>query len=372
VSIQSSIGFSRLRFRGSSIELIGVDQFRNRRKERQGPSEANKQEDRDRRKEIIRVGGIVDGAERTIAAARIDLEGLHDRKNGWNDRFGLDDNTSHSTSDVSKADKQKDRDTRREISRVEAIVTGAEKVITDASIDLEDLNDQKKEWDDKFGLGEDTAHSSTSVRPDPIATIIAPSFPRPTIPIVDDGSDEVAEEDVQDFQGNTEEQERRRLARMFVRPGAKSVVAHNLPFLRLVREIDSNIQRFRDDNGQARRLVRQFPLPPSTGDQAPPMQEDLCQIGRDTWQKLDEILSKEGGERAERYEECFSKWGSNRGRALTPEIEARKRAEWGWWWARLLAESKGDTLDVGLWTRLIAIEKTKANQLPQPPRKGKR
>ena len=73
MSIQSSIGFSRLRFRGSSIELIGVDQFRNRRKERQGPSEADKQEDRDMRREISRLEGIV-------TAAQFDLEELYDRK----------------------------------------------------------------------------------------------------------------------------------------------------------------------------------------------------------------------------------------------------------------------------------------------------
>jgi hypothetical protein len=308
--------------------LIDGDQVRDRKKQRQGPSEAEKQEDRDMRREILRIEDIITGAERTIA--------------------------------------------------------DAQRLIVRTRIDLEELYDRKKRWDLKFGVGEGTAQPLPTAHPEPLPeppapTIIVPSFPRPTIPIVDDDEDEDEdnddndnEQDVQDDQGNTEEQERRRLAKMFVRPGAKSVVAHNLPFLRLMGEIDSNIQRFGDDSGQARRLVRQFPLPPSTGDQAPPMEADLCQTGRDTWRVLDEILSKEDGGKAERYEECFTKWGSNRGKTLTPEIEARKWAEWGWWWARLLAESKEDTLDVGLWTRLIAIEKAKANQLPQPPRKAKR
>jgi hypothetical protein len=76
--------------------LIDGDQVRDRRKQRQGPSEAKKQEDRDMRREILRVEDIITGAERTIADAqrltvrtRIDLEELYDRKKRWDLKFGL-------------------------------------------------------------------------------------------------------------------------------------------------------------------------------------------------------------------------------------------------------------------------------------------
>jgi hypothetical protein len=84
--------------------LIDGDQVRSRRKQRQVPSEADKQEDRNyMRRAMLRVEEIVTGAERTIADAqrlivrtKIDSEELYDRKKRWDDKFGPgDDDTAH-------------------------------------------------------------------------------------------------------------------------------------------------------------------------------------------------------------------------------------------------------------------------------------
>jgi hypothetical protein len=48
-----------------------------------------------------------------------------------------------------------------------------------AKIDLEELYDQKKEWDDKFGAGDDTAHSSRTVRPESTPRLSVAVLPVP-------------------------------------------------------------------------------------------------------------------------------------------------------------------------------------------------
>jgi hypothetical protein len=181
------------------------------------------------RREILRL-------QTMIAGAKIDLEELYDQKKEWDDKFGAGDDIAPLSRDFSKADKKEDRDTRKEILRLEGVVAGAR-------IDLDELYDRKREWDHKLGPGNDTAHSSRTIRPEStprlsVAVSAGPSLPRPTppiVPIVDDDNDELDEDKGQGDQVETEERERQRLVRLFYRPGHEnSLIADSIGALRIM------------------------------------------------------------------------------------------------------------------------------------------
>jgi len=184
-----------------------------------------------------------------MAGTRIDLEELYDQKKQWDDKFGAGDDTAPFSRDVSHADKKEDRDTRKGILRLEGVVAGAR-------IDLEELRDRKKEWEHKFGPGNDTPHSSTSVPPKStprlsVANSAGPSLPRPAPNVVDDDDDDELDEDEvqinqreteeqgrQDDLVETEEQERQRLVKLFIIPGRRiSPAANHVGLLRSMADI---------------------------------------------------------------------------------------------------------------------------------------
>jgi len=300
--------------------VIDKDQVRNRRKQRSVPSEADKQGDRATRREILRL-------EEVMAGTRIDLEELYDQKKQWDDKFGAGDETAPLSRNVSQADKKEDRDTRKEILRLEGSVAGARS-------DLEELYDRKKEWDHKFGPGSDTALSSKTVRPQStpglsVASSAGPTRPRPAPTIVDDDDDALDEDEVQinqretdeqgrqDNQVETEEQERQRLVKLFIIPGRRtSPAANHIGLLRSMADIHG---------AYPREFTLQFPLAPSYVNNIPILQHELK--NRKIWDEMDTELAKH--ERSMGYVAC-SKMYTLKARVHTFTAEQRIIV-WSWW-----------------------------------------
>jgi hypothetical protein len=123
-------------------------------------------------------------------------------------------------------DKQEDRETRRDVLRLEGIIADAERTIGDAKrtiavakIDLEGILEKKRNWDAKFG---------------PVGAIPTPHSPI----IIDDDDDEEDQDD-------PEEQERKRLVSLFVREGHEdSSFASNMVLLRFMADIQRSFPDF--------------------------------------------------------------------------------------------------------------------------------
>jgi hypothetical protein len=255
----------------------------------------------------------------------------------------------------SDAEKQKDWDRRKEILRVEAIITGAERTIAEARIDLERLYDQKKQWDNKFGPINDTTHSSRNVPVGPtprlsVAVSVGPSLPRPTPLIVDDDDDDLDEAEVHDDQVETEEQEKGRLVKLFIKPGLRtSPAANHIGLLRLMADIhDAYPQQFN----------LQFPLAPSYANIIPILKHELTDSR--IWDELNTELAKL--ERSVGYVACSKMYvGEPRVHKYTEE---QRVIVWSWWWDQLWHASVFGW-EREMWTQIWEILKAKITTLPR-------
>ena len=205
---------------------------------------------------------------------------------------------------------------------MKAIITGAEKTIAEARIDLERLYDQKKQWDNKFAPGNDTALSSRTVRSEStprlsVAISAGPPLPRATPLIVDDDGDALDQVEVQ----NDQVEKRGRLVKLFIKPGlTTSSAADHIGLLRLMADIH---------HAYPQQFNLQFPLAPSYANIIPISKHELPD--GTIWDELSTELAKH--ERSVGYVACSKMYiGEPRVHKYTEE---QRIIVWSWWWDQL-------------------------------------
>lgn len=252
---------------------------------------------------------------------------------------------------------QEDWDIRRGISRVEGI-------IADAKIDLEQLYYRKKRWDEKFASGDDTAQTSKTVRSTPtpiLSTAISggPSLSRPTPPIVDDDEvdedGELVEQEGHDDEEDAEGQERRRLVKLFIRPGHEtSPTAQNVDVLLMMADIK---------RAYGKSFGQQLPVSATYLDCSPLFRHQLAMSDLKWWDKYDKEMETYEGDRLAGYKSCLNMFKGTQG---SSEYDGEDRiAMWSWWWHQLHMESKVDSPDKDLMKEIWTGEKARMANLPR-------